>query len=358
MRYKSKDIARELGVSPAAVSLVLNNKPGVGEELRNAIIHKIKELHCEYLFKEDNISSGDIGFVVYRCIGSIVDEYPFFNYLLESINKCASEEGYKLNIFYLEQNMGTEELAMYFRQAKCQGYIVYAVEMKEKDLKMFQKVKEPCVFLDNLFPGKELDVVSVDNYLGVSQAMEHLYKMGHREIGYIKSRIRIPSFQQRHEAYRDIMRKKGLPFRQEYQLEVGYLEEETYKDAKLFFSEERKLPTAFFAENDLLACRIACVMKEYGIQVPDDVSVIGFDDRTICNYTQPKMTTVAIAKEDMGLAAIQTLLSRIRHEYSGGRRTMISTKLMIRESVKRMEPKEPAVDYAQKHKKGLEDLLN
>lgn len=337
MHYKSKDIARELGVSPATVSLVLNNKPGVGEARRNEIIRKIKELHCEYLFKEENISSGDIGFVVYRCVGSIVDEYPFFNYLLESINKCAKEEGYKLNIFYLERDMGTEELAIYFHQAKCQGYIIYAVEMKEKDLKLFQKVKEPCVFLDNLFPGRELDVVSVDNYLGVSQGLEHLYKMGHREIGYMKSRIRIPSFEQRYEAFLDIIRKKGMHFRQEYEMELGYGEEETYRDAAEYFLEERKLPTAFLADNDLLACRAASVMKEKGIRVPEDISVIGFDDRTICNYTEPKMTTIAIAKEDMGLAAIQTLLSRIRHEYSGGRRTMVSTKLVIRESVKRME---------------------
>lgn len=201
MRYKSKDIARELGVSPATVSLVLNNKPGVGEERRREIIRKIKELHCEYLLKEESISSGDIGFVVYRRLGSIVDEYPFFNYLLESINKCAAEEGYKLNIFYLEQNMGTEELAIYLHQAKCQGYIIYAVEMDEGDLRLFQKVKEPCVFLDNLFRGKELDVVSVDNYLGVYQALEHLQKMGHREIGYIRSKTEIPSFSQRWEAF-------------------------------------------------------------------------------------------------------------------------------------------------------------
>lgn len=337
MRYRSKDIARELGISPATVSLVLNNKSGVGEERRSEIIRKIKELHCEYLFKEETISSGDIGFVVYRCVGSIVDEYPFFNYLLESINKCAAKEGYKLNIFYLEKGMGTEELAIYFRQAKCQGYIIYAVEMKERDLKFFQKVKEPCVFLDNLFPGRELDVVSVDNYLGIYQGLEHLYKMGHREIGYMKSKIRIPSFEQRYEAFLDIVKKKGMHFRKEYEMELGYGEEETYRDAARYFEEERKLPTAFLADNDLLACRAVGVMKEKGIHVPEDISVIGFDDRTICNYVEPKMTTVAIAKEDMGLAAIQALLSRIRHEYSGGRRTMVSTKLVLRESVKRVE---------------------
>ena len=81
MRYKAKDIARELGVSPAAVSLVLNNKPGVGEEKRQEIIKKVVELGCEYLLKDNSVAKGDIGFVIYKCGGEVIEEYPFFNYL-------------------------------------------------------------------------------------------------------------------------------------------------------------------------------------------------------------------------------------------------------------------------------------
>ena len=97
MALKAKDIAKMTGVSAATVSLVLNNKPGVGARKRQEIINKIKELGCEHLLKDMPVVNGNIGFVVYKTIGRIIDESPFFTYILEGLNKSLKNYGYNLN---------------------------------------------------------------------------------------------------------------------------------------------------------------------------------------------------------------------------------------------------------------------
>ena len=134
MRYKAKDIARELGVSPAAVSLVLNNKPGVGEEKRQEIIRKVVELGCEYLLKDNNVAKGDIGFVIYKCGGEVIEEYPFFNYLSESIIREIEANNYKMTMMYLDKNMPLNERYLAMEDFRYVGYIIYAVEMYPEDM--------------------------------------------------------------------------------------------------------------------------------------------------------------------------------------------------------------------------------
>ncbi len=97
MALRAKDIAEMLGVSTATVSLVLNNKPGVGDQKRQEIIEKIRELGCDYLLKDIPVTNGNIGFVVYKTIGKIVDESPFFNYILEGLNSSLTDYGYNLS---------------------------------------------------------------------------------------------------------------------------------------------------------------------------------------------------------------------------------------------------------------------
>ena len=119
MALRAKDIAEMLGVSTATVSLVLNNKPGVGEKRRQEIIQKIKEMDCGYMLKEQRINNGSIGFVVYKREGSIVDESPFFTYILEGINNRINHYGYTLNFLYINKTMPRTEQE---HQIKSGGY--------------------------------------------------------------------------------------------------------------------------------------------------------------------------------------------------------------------------------------------
>ncbi len=334
MRYKSKDIAKELGISTATVSLVLNDKPGVSAQRRQEIIDKIRDMGCEYLLKKDVTDKGNVGFVVYKGTGEIVNEYPFFNYLIENINKCMLLHNYKMNILYLERQMTDEKMRQQLTLSQCKGFIVYAVEMSAGDLELFHGLEQPCVFLDNLFPAEAVDTVSIDNCLGVHQAVGHLYEMGHRKLGYIRSKVKIQSFEERFDAFAKALNKKGLALSEEHIIDVGYLESETTRDVMDYLKYAKDLPSAFFADNDLLACHAVQGLKGMGYRVPEEVSVIGFDNRPICSFTDPPVTTVEIPREDMGLAAVERLIDRLEGNSGPSYKTLIGTKLIQRESVK------------------------
>lgn len=336
MRYKAKDIARELGVSPAAVSLVLNNKPGVGEEKRQEIIKKVVELGCEYLLKDNNVAKGDIGFVIYKCGGEVIEEYPFFNYLSEAIIGAIEENNYKMTMMYLDKNMPMNERYLAMEDFRYAGYIIYAVEMYPEDMEFFTRLSAPCVFLDNPLPTADVDAVTVDNYMGIYKGFEYLYRMGHREFGYIKSKFPIICFDERYQSFKQCLKQAGLVFHEDYVMRVGYLEAETEKDVEKYLDGHQKLPTAFLADNDLLACRAVQAFKRRGIKVPDEVSFVGFDNRPICSFIEPKVTTVQLPGNEMGELAVKVLVEKIEKIRGYNVKYKIEPRLIENESVRKL----------------------
>lgn len=336
MRYKAKDIARELGVSPAAVSLVLNNKPGVGEEKRQEIIKKVVELGCEYLLKDNNVAKGDIGFVIYKCGGEVIEEYPFFNYLSEAIIGAIEENNYKMTMMYLDKNMPMNERYLAMEDFRYAGYIIYAVEMYPEDMEFFTRLSAPCVFLDNPLPTADVDAVTVDNYMGIYKGFEYLYRMGHREFGYIKSKFPIICFDERYQSFKQCLKQAGLVFHEDYVMRVGYLEAETEKDVEKYLDGHQKLPTAFLADNDLLACRAVQAFKRRGIKVPDEVSFVGFDNRPICSFIEPKVTTVQLPGNEMGELAVKALVEKIEKTRGYNVKYKIEPRLIENESVRKL----------------------
>ena len=336
MKYTAKDIAEALNVSTATVSLVLNHKPGVSEARRREIMAKIEELQCDYLLKNESVNIKRLGFVVYKRTGKIIDEFPFFLYWLEAINRIIQESEYEMGIIYMNPD-DEEERMQVIKNGQYDGLIVYAVEMYRENLRIFDDLDIPCVYMDNSFFGESVDTVTIDNQLGIRQAVKYLADMGHREIGYIKSRDRIDSFDERFDVYGKSLEEYGLEADREYVMEVGYSEADTEKDALEYLERADRLPTAFVGDNDLIVCRVVNAMKKKGIRIPEDVSVVGFDNRDISLFTDPKITTIEVGEESVGIAAVRCLLSRLRNERAYGEKVRLRTKLIVRDSVKRMQ---------------------
>lgn len=336
MALKAKDIAEMLGVSTATVSLVLNNKPGVGEKKRQEIINKIRELDCDYMLKTVPVNHGNIGFVVYKTYGSIIDESPFFNYILEGINHKILESGYRLTFIYLTNKMSVEEQAAHLHAMNCSGLIIFGVEMTRVDLQVFVDSQIPFVVLDNSFEDSDVDSVAINNAQGTSKAVQYLYSMGHREIGYIHCTERIVSFHERFRAFERNLRHLGLRLHEEFVYDVGYSEISVRENMKKYLQNADRLPTAMFAENDFLACHAVLAMQDMGLRIPEDVSVIGFDDRPICQMITPKISTISVPKTIFGGTAVGLLLEKIETPREQSIKTLIGTKLIIRESVKKI----------------------
>lgn len=335
MSLKAKDIAEMLGVSTATVSLVINNKSGVGEQKRQEIINKIKELGCEYLLKDISINQGNIGFVVYKTVGKIIDESPFFNYILEGINNRLNEYGYNLNFVYLNKSTPIETQKLQLRAVDCKGYIVFGVEMQKEDLRVFIDSGHPFVVLDNSFSDEDVDSVAINNDQGVSLVMRYAYEMGHRKIGYVRCKERIISFEERYRAYRSWLDQLGLVYDARNIFEVSYSEKGINNDIKKSFQNVQELPTLLFAENDYIACNTMQALQEMGYKVPDDISVIGFDDRPICQMVVPAVTTVNVPKDAFGGTAVDLLIKKMQEARNYSLKTKVGVQLVVRSSVSR-----------------------
>ena len=334
MALRAKDIAKMLGVSPSTMSLVINNKPGVSDAKRKEIIQKIQELDCGHLLREMKSSRENIGFVVYKRKGSIVDESPFFSYFLEGITERLKNLDYNLTILYMSSNMSRMEQEQIIHDSKCVGFIVFAVEMIYEDMQVFKDSKYPFVMLDNSFTVNDVDTVAINNASGIRNAINYLVQKGHERIGYIRSKVVINSFTDRYEAYRNTLTQCGLPFSDRFVAHVGYSDTEARRDMYDYMRGTAELPTAFISDNDLLACGAMKGIYDAGLTVPRDISLIGFDDRPIASVTTPRLTTMMVPKDVFGNNCVDLLIGKINHYRPYALKMEIGTVLIERDSVR------------------------
>ena len=207
--------------------------------------------------------------------------------------------------------------------------------MCEDDLSFFATCSLPFVLIDNSFQTHDVDCVAANNYQGASKAIRYFYSMGHRKIGYIKSKIQITSFAERFAAYKQQLKNLDIPFHPEYVIEVGYSEQEVAA-AVAEYLKLHTPPTAFFADNDLLACFTIQALRTHGYAVPEDISMIGFDDRPICKLVDPPLTTIEIPQSLFGPSAVDLLIHKIQSPRQQSMKLDVGTRLIERKSVKRI----------------------
>ncbi len=334
--YKAKDIAAMLNLSPAAVSLVLNNKPGVSEEMRQVVLNKIKELGCDYLLKRKNPNGKTIGFVIYKRHGRIIGQSPFFSLLIESIDNHARKHGYSITIIHIDKTSPLEPQIEYIKSCNCAGLIIFATEMLSEDLNEIKALNIPFVITDNYFVEEAVDAVAINNEQGTYEAVKHLYDMGHRKIGYLHSKIYLTSFQERKQYFFAALKKFGIKGMEKYVYSVGYPEDETCADFLIVLDNTDDLPTALFADNDIIAYGAMKALKEKGFRIPEDISIIGFDNRPTCLMTEPTLTTINVPKDVFGALAVTTLVNKMESNYDGFLKIEIGTHLISRDSVKKI----------------------
>ncbi len=337
MSIKAKDIARILGVSPATVSMVLNNKPGISEARRRQIIGKINELNGGYMLKKNIIATKNIGFVVYKRQGDIINESPFFSLIIEGLSQQAKKHGYTLVLIYINKEMSYDEQLRQILDNHCVGLVIFATEMFEDDLLSFKEINLPIVIVDNYFTDSNYDTVCINNKQGIFKAVNFLAECGHKKIGFIQSKVMINSFEERFLLYRFALNELGLEFDPNYVYDLSYSNDGSYLDMKnILINDKPSLPTAVVAANDLLAFGAMRAFKESGYSIPQDLSIIGFDDRPICLYADPPLSTIAVSKDIFGLCAIDMLINRLVYKREICFTISIGVELIERGSIRRI----------------------
>ena len=337
MSIRAKDIAKMTGVSVSTVSLVINDRPGVSDAKRQQILNAIKEQNCEYLLRNARSERENIGFIVYKRNGRIVDESPFFSYFLEGITERLKELNYNLTMLYINSTMSRADQNEIIRNAKCEGFIIFAVEMIYEDMQVFKDSNYPFIMLDNSFLFNDVDIVAINNFSGIRTATNFLIRRGHRKIGYIRSKVVINSFKDRFAAFHNSLIQFGIDFNRSYVVSVGYSDAEARKDMYEYILASKDIPTAFVCDNDLIACGAMRGISDAGLCIPEDISIIGFDDRPIASSSTPKLTTMMVPKDVFGNNCVDLLVEKIKSQRKYALKIEIGTILIERESVCTLE---------------------
>ena len=278
--------------------------------------------------------------MVCKKTGDVVTDTPFFSDLIAGMERTGREFGYDTVITNLSLS-NVEEIEQLKREVMT-GVILLATELSEEDIKCFDGCEAPLVVIDSWYDNMKYDSVLISNTDSVCQAVEYLFDKGHERVGYLKGTDRITNFYYRQLGFERAHQKRKRPLHSEYDVAIRPIADIAYQDMKQYLEEKRKeatdlrsiLPTAYFADNDIIAIGALKALQEAGIRVPEDVSLIGFDDMPFCEMSSPKLKTIRVFKQEMGTVAVKRLLEHLAEAKVINTKIQVCTQFVERESVR------------------------
>lgn len=323
-----KDVAREAGVSTATVSHVVNNTRFVSDEVRARVTQAI-EL-CRYYPNAHarSLASGNS-----RILGLVISDIanPFFPELVKSIETAAFECGY--DVVLSNTNYDPDRASHYVRrfiERKVAGVALMTSELDKKLIEELARRQVSVVFLDLGEPGLHMSNLRVDYESGIEEATLHLVALGHRNIAFIGGTPHLRSAERRLEVFRRVKQQlfPDVPERVYY----GNFKIDGGRRAASEILAENDLPTAVLAANDLMALGAINEFRARGLNVPRDISVVGFDDIAFAALSDPPLTTVNLPRTELGQRAVEALLETLADSNQQGVEIIIPTRLVIRAS--------------------------
>jgi len=325
-----KDVAKLAGVSIATVSRVINGYDNVAEETRKRVIEAIRKLNYHPVYSVKTAA-------LKRTIGVLVPDFGGFHYngILTGIEKEAIKRDFTLMVSttFHRTSVELERLEVLFAK-RVDGIIVCTTKRDEEQLERFVKSAIPVVVVDREEPEIKLDSVGIDNYSAGRLCAKYLMNKGHRKILLLRGKSDIFSFSDRERGFIDYCNKHGAEAKA---VPCGYFPEHGYCAVEKYLKKNGKDFTAVFAINDFTAIGAMKALNDAGLHVPDDVSVMGFDDDPISRYTIPALTTVRQPREEMGKAAFEILYDRLMGKKGVARKILLPVELVERSSVKELK---------------------
>ncbi|GKX29264.1 LacI family transcriptional regulator [Vallitalea longa] len=336
MKVTIKDIAEIANVSVATVSRVVNNKSkGVGEETRKRIL----ELIDQYDFQPSAVARGLVT-KKSKIIGLIIPDLtnPFYPKMTKGIEDVAHEHGY--NIILCDGNNSKEKEAAYldFLNEHYVCGIIYNNfhTISNTILNKIMKSSLPLVFIDSKPETKRCKCVYLDNRKAMYELVEYLILNGHRKIAFITGPLDSYSTNERYKGYINALSDYDMPIDSDLIVQGDYIIKDGYNAVGKLFSQTKDF-TVIACCNDLMAIGAMEKLEDMGIDVPEDISVVGFDDIDIASLVRPKLTTVAQPIHEMGREAANMIINIIEGRSNKIQDNIIfKPNLVIRDSVKKI----------------------
>jgi DNA-binding LacI/PurR family transcriptional regulator len=321
-------VAKLANVSIATVSRTINHIPTVNPKMAKRVWEAIRELNYFPNTQARALVSGRS-----RLLGLIVSEItnPFFPELIQGFEEVAVENGYEILIGstnYDPERMKSCIRRMVERNAEGVAIMTFGIEQPLLDQLADRKI--PLVFVDFAPNRPGMSVLRVDYHHGIRQAVQHLAALGHRSIAFVAGPLRLHSAQSRLVAFKKALQECGIPVNEKLIVEGDHTMEGGMTAAERL-TAQKNLPTAIMCSNDMLAIGVLHRLSRSGLRVPDDVSVIGFDDIHMSAMMIPPLTSIQMSRSDLARAAVGALRAHVE-ETSPKREYKIDTHLIVRES--------------------------
>lgn len=321
------DIARESGVSYSTVSRVLNGYEFVKDSTRQKVLETAERMGYVANLSARSLAGGRSNIIALLVPGL---DNGYIGEIARGIDEELARSNYELMLYTTHRHSGKEEAYVSaVANGLSDGVLLIVPLISGQYLEVLRAQGFPYVLIDQSDPTGHSSVVDATNWQGAYDATEHLIEQGHRRIALITGHMGLASAVDRLEGYKAALLDHHLPVDESLIIAGDYWHSSGVQAGHIIASMPNR-PTALFASNDLMALGIMDALREHSINIPEDISLVGFDDIPQASITHPKLTTVRQPLDQMGRVAARLLLEQIDHPDRPSRRVTLATRLVIR----------------------------
>ncbi|MCD8501798.1 MAG: LacI family DNA-binding transcriptional regulator [Bacillaceae bacterium] len=339
MAVTIKDVAKLANVAPSTVSRVIANSPRISHQTKERVNDAMKELgyHPNLNARSlANKSTKAIGIVLPNS-ADVVFQNPFFPEVLRGISTKAHEEGY---VLYLSTGQTSEhiyeDVTQMVQGKRVDGVILLYSHVEDPIIPYLKDLKFPFSLIGKPFKSsKSINYVDNNNFSAAKRVTEYLISLGHKRIAFVGGNLDLVVTIDRLEGYEAALRKKGIPYRDDYVVHEQFLKEGG-QEAVVELMSLQEPPTALVVADDVMTLGVYRMLNQLGLSVPNDISIISFNNLMVSEISVPPMTTVDINIFGLGYEATNLLIEQITNPDMGNKNVTVPYELVIRESCKKL----------------------
>lgn len=328
-----EDIADEADVSPSTVSRALNDSSLIGEETSK----KIKRIAREMNYQKNELASGLVKGVGVGALGLIIPNIsnPYYAELTRGVQDRANELGYGVFLGDTEASLEKErQFETLLRKKKVDGIILASATVDDPYVKELQNSSVPILLISRISRELETNFIKVNDIQGGKLALEHLVDLGHEKIGFIGGPESFSSAQDRRIGFEDVMSERGLQVNRSIVSHAQYTQDAGYNTASAYITKQDEF-TAIFCANDIIALGAIEALEREGLDVPEDVSIVGYDNISFAKLPRIMLTTVSQPIYTMGYDAAESLIDISENEKEQVIQREMTPDLIVRNTTKK-----------------------
>lgn len=328
-----QEIAKLAGVSPATVSLVLNNKPGVSQIKRDEILELLQKHNYSPHRTNTAPPIKKLLFLKHIKNGYLVEENAgFITAILDAVETECRKFNYSLRIILSKNELETTIRGINFNSIA--GIFVLGTELDETDYTLLNLISIPYIVIDNRIPNYSCNTITMNNTEMVYDAINHFHLSGFNSIAYFQSNSPTQNFMDRADSFYNSCNQLGLSYQNEHIIKLMPTLMGAYSDMKDYLNNfpHLSLPPCAFADNDTIALGAMKALVEAGYSIPADIQIIGFDNIIYSAVNSPSLSTMQVDKKAIGEQAVRTLINAIENKNIQNCKQFIGGNIILRDS--------------------------